>query len=174
MPKKQKTVDINAEKLYYSGMVSANGTDPSELLDDIDRKIIAALQKDGREAFAQIAERLNVSPGMIRTRYNRLVEMGVLRVVAITNPLRMGFTTMALIGIKAEGGKLMEVASRVAELDEVIYLIVVSGAFDIIAEVVCQDQDDLLKFLTGKLYQIDGIRETESFMHLKIMKEVYF
>lgn len=155
-------------------MVNSNSTPPDGGLDEIDRQIIAALQKDGREAFAQIAERLRVSPGMIRTRYNRLVEMGVLRVVAITNPLRMGFNTMALIGIKAEGGKLMEVASQVAALDEVIYLIVVSGSYDIIAEVVCRNQDDLLQFLTNRLYKIDGVRETESFMHLKIMKEVYF
>ncbi len=154
-------------------MVNTNDT-TDDNLDQIDRQIIAALQKDGREAFAQIAERLNVSPGMIRTRYNRLVELGVLRVVAITNPLRMGYSTMALIGIKAEGGRLMEVANRVAALDEVIYLIVVSGAYDIIAEVVCRDQDDLLQFLTGRLYKIEGIRETESFMHLKIMKEIYF
>jgi Lrp/AsnC family transcriptional regulator, regulator for asnA, asnC and gidA len=155
-------------------MVNSNNTTPENGLDEIDRQIIAALQNDGREAFAQIAERLNVSPGMIRTRYNRLVEMGVLRVVAITNPLRMGFNTMALIGIKAEGGKLMEVASQVAALDEVIYLIVVSGSYDIIAEVVCRDQDDLLQFLTNRLYKIEGVRETESFMHLKIMKEIYF
>lgn len=155
-------------------MVNSNSTPPDGGLDEIDHQIIAALQKDGREAFAQIAERLKVSPGMIRTRYNRLVEMGVLRVVAITNPLRMGFNTMALIGIKAEGGKLMEVASQVAALDEVIYLIVVSGSYDIIAEVVCRNQDDLLQFLTNRLYKIDGVRETESFMHLKIMKEVYF
>jgi Lrp/AsnC family transcriptional regulator for asnA, asnC and gidA len=155
-------------------MVNVNSINLDSNLDDIDRQIIAALQKDGREAFAQIAERLNVSPGMIRTRYNRLVEMGVLRVVAITNPLRMGYNTMALIGIKAVTGKLMEVASRIAALDEVIYLIVVSGGYDIIAEVVCRDQDDLLQFLTERLYKIDGVRETESFMHLKIMKEIYF
>jgi Lrp/AsnC family transcriptional regulator for asnA, asnC and gidA len=155
-------------------MVNVNSINLDSNLDYIDRQIIAALQKDGREAFAQIAERLNVSPGMIRTRYNRLVEMGVLRVVAITNPLRMGYNTMALIGIKAVTGKLMEVASRIAALDEVIYLIVVSGGYDIIAEVVCRDQDDLLQFLTERLYKIDGVRETESFMHLKIMKEIYF
>jgi len=155
-------------------MVNANSTNPGNDMDEIDRQIIAALQRDGREAFAQIAERLNVSPGTIRTRYNRLVEMGVLRVVAITNPLRMGYTKMALIGIKAEGGKLMEVASQIAALDEVIYLIVVSGAYDIIAEVVCRDQDHLLQFLTDRLYKIEGVRESESFMHLKIMKEIYF
>jgi Lrp/AsnC family transcriptional regulator for asnA, asnC and gidA len=143
-------------------------------LDEIDYKIIAALQQDGRLALAQIAEQLNVSPGMIRVRYNRLIEMGVLRIVAITNPLRMGYNTMALIGIKAEGEKLLEVAKKIAALEEVIYLIIVSGAYDIIAEVVCRDQHNLLQFLTERLYKIDGVRESESFIHLKIVKEVYF
>ncbi len=132
------------------------------------------LQQDGRMPLAQIAEELHVSPGMVRMRYNRLVEMGVLRVVAITNPLRMGFTTMALIGIKVDGGKLLKVADKIAALEEVIYLIVVSGSYDIIAEVVCRDQNHLLQFLTERLYRIEGVRESESFMHLKIVKEIYY
>jgi len=143
-------------------------------LDEIDQKIIAILQKDGRVPFAKIAEELNVSAGMIRVRYNRLMEMGVLRVLAITNPLRMGYQTMALIGIKADGKSLLAIADKIAALEEVIYLIVVSGAYDIIAEVVCRDQKHLLQFLTERLYKIEGVRETESFMHLKIVKEVYF
>ena len=155
-------------------MASENVNGSGNELDEIDFKIIASLQDDGREAFAQIADRLHVSPGMIRTRYNHLVDMGVLRVVAITNPLQMGFHTMALIGIKVEGGKLMEVANKIVELKEVIYQIIVSGSFDIIIEVMCRDQSDLLKFLADRLYKIPGIRETESFIHLKIMKEVYF
>ncbi len=147
---------------------------PDQALDDIDRQIIGELQKDGRMAFSQIAERLNVSPGMIRQRYNRLVEQGVLRVVAITNPLRMGFKTMAMIGIRADGSKLLEVAGKVANLDEVIYMIIASGRFDIFAEVVCRDHEHLLRFITEKLSTIDGVRESESFMHLKIVKEIYF
>lgn len=143
-------------------------------LDAIDLQIIDALQKDGREAFAQIAEQLGVSPGMIRMRYNRLVEKGILRVVAITNPLQMGFKMMAMIGIKAEGGMLLEVANQIAALDEVIYLILVSGSYDIFAEIICRNQDDVLRFLTERLYKIDGIRESETFIHLKIIKEVYF
>lgn len=145
-----------------------------ESLDETDTRIIEALQRDGRVAFAQIAEQLNVSPGMIRQRYNRLVEQGFLKVVAITNPLRMGFKTMAMVGIRAEGSKLLEVADRVAKLEEVIYMIVTSGRFDIFAEVVCRDHEHLLQFITEKLSTIDGVRESESFMHLKIVKEVYF
>jgi Lrp/AsnC family transcriptional regulator, regulator for asnA, asnC and gidA len=143
-------------------------------LDEIDRQIVSILQQDGRVPFVKIAEKLKVSAGMVRVRYNRLAEMGVLRVVAITNPLRMGYQTMALVGIKADGKNLLEIADKVAALEEVIYLIIVSGAYDIIAEIVCRDQKHLLQFLTERLYKIEGVRESESFMHLKIVKEVYF
>jgi Lrp/AsnC family transcriptional regulator for asnA, asnC and gidA len=143
-------------------------------LDGTDLKILEALQKDGRVAFAQIAEQMGVSPGMIRQRYNRLVDQGILKVVAITNPLQMGYKTMAMIGIRAEGSKLLAVADKVARLDEVIYMVICSGRFDIFAEVVCRDHEDLLRFITEKLSTIDGVRESESFMHLKIVKEVYF
>lgn len=145
-----------------------------ENLDDVDQYIIEAMRKDGRVAFAQIAEELDVSPGMIRMRYNRLVEMNILKVVAVTNPLRMGYKTMAMIGIRTDGAKMLQVAEKVAGFEEVIYLIVVSGRYDLIAEVVCRDHDDLLRFLTEKLHAVDGVREAESYMHLKIAKEVYF
>jgi len=143
-------------------------------LDHIDQYIIDAMHKDGREAFAQIAEKLNVSPGMIRQRYNRLVEMGYLKVVAVTNPLMMGMRTMALIGVHTETSKMLQVAEEISKIEEVVYLVVVSGRYDIICEVFCRDHEDLLKFLTEKLAKINGIRETESFIHLKIAKEIYF
>lgn len=151
-----------------------NGNASSNRLDNIDQKIIEAMRKDGREAFAQIAEQLNVSPGMIRQRYNRLVELGYLKVVAVTNPLMMGLRTMALIGIHTDGHKLLQVAEKIAKLEEVVYLVIVSGRYDIVCEVFCRDHEDLLSFLTEKLSKVEGIRETESFMHLKIIKEIYF
>ena len=134
---------------------------PSQALDDIDRSIVEAMRKDGRVAFSQIAEQLNVSPGMIRLRYNRLVELGVLKVVAISNPLRMGYKTMAMIGIRVDGSKLLEVAEKISKLDEVIYLVVTSGRYDLFAEVACRDHDSLLEFLTRKLSTIEGVRESE-------------
>ena len=143
-------------------------------LDHTDRYIIDALRRDGREAFSQIADQLGVSPGMIRQRYNRLVEMGLLKVVAITNPLQRGFKTMAMIGIRTDGRRMLEVAEAVAGLPEVVYLIVVSGQYDLMTEVFCRDPEELLRFITEKLYAIDGVREVESFLHLKIIKEVYF
>jgi Lrp/AsnC family transcriptional regulator for asnA, asnC and gidA len=155
-------------------MESIIGNNLPSRLDNIDQFIIEAMRKDGREAFAQIAEKLGVSPGMVRQRYNRLVELGYLKVVAVTNPLMMGMRTMALIGIRTDGKKMLQVADEISMLDEIIYLVVVSGRYDIICEVFCRDHEDMLKFLTEKLAKIDGIRETESFIHLKIVKEIYF
>lgn len=151
-----------------------NGKEPFENLDEIDRYIIDILRQDGRTAFAKIAQHLKVSPGMIRVRYNRLVELGILKVAAITNPLRMGYKTMAMVGIRTDGNRMLEVAEKVASFEEVIYLIVVSGRFDILAEVVVKDHADLLRFITERLYSVEGVRESESFMHLKIAKEIYF
>jgi Lrp/AsnC family transcriptional regulator for asnA, asnC and gidA len=143
-------------------------------LDDVDLKIIEALREDGRIAFSQIAEQLSVSPGMIRMRYNRLVEMGYLKVVAISNPLRMGFKTMAMIGVRVDGDKMLTAADEISNFDEVVYLVVTSGRYDILVEVMCRDHKHLLEFLTKKLYTISGVRQSESFVHLKIVKEVYF
>jgi Lrp/AsnC family transcriptional regulator for asnA, asnC and gidA len=146
----------------------------SEKLDSTDLQILEILRKDGRAAFAEIAEQLNVSPGMIRQRYNRLVDQGYLKVVAITNPVQRGLKTMALIGVRTDGNQMLKVADKVAKLKEVVYLVVVSGRYDIMIEVFCRDHEDLLNFVTEKLYGIDGVRETETFMHLKIVKEVYY
>lgn len=149
-------------------------TERSDKLDAIDRHIIQTLQKDGREAFAQIAEDLKVSPGMIRQRYNRLVELGYLKVVAVTNPLMMGKRTMAMVGVRTDGRKMLEAANKISKFDEVVYTVFVSGGYDIMLEVFCKDHEDLLKFMTEKLAKVDGVRETESFIYLKIAKEIYF
>jgi len=143
-------------------------------LDEVDLKIIEALRGDGRIAFSQIAEQLDVSPGMIRMRYSRLVEMGYLKVVAISNPLRMGFKTMAMIGVRVDGDKMLMAADEISNFDEVVYLVVTSGRYDVLVEVMCRDHKHLLEFLTQKLYKVDGVRQSESFVHLKIVKEVYF
>jgi Lrp/AsnC family transcriptional regulator for asnA, asnC and gidA len=143
-------------------------------LDEVDQQILEALRQDGRTPFAQIAEQLSVSPGMIRMRYNRMVDMGYLKVVAITNPLRMGYEAMAMIGIRTDGKRMLEIADKIAAFEEVVYLVVTSGRFDLLVEVFCRDHADLLRFITEKLYSIEGVRESESFLQLKIVKEVYF
>jgi Lrp/AsnC family transcriptional regulator for asnA, asnC and gidA len=143
-------------------------------LDDVDLKIMEALRQDGRMPLSKIAEHLGVSPGMIRLRYNRLVGMDYLKVVAITNPLRIGYDAMAMIGVRVDGNKLIEVAEKISSFDEVVYLVIVSGAYDIFVEVFCEDHSRLLDFLSNKLYKVDGVRQSESYMHLKIVKEIYF
>lgn len=145
----------------------------SKDLDDIDRKIITALRFDGRTAFTQIADALNVSPGMIRIRYNRMVEKGILKVMAITNPINMGYRAMALIGIRCDGSQIMTITEKISAFDEAVYVVITNGRFDILVEVMCRDHPELLKFLTEKLYRIEGVRETETFINLKIVKESY-
>jgi Lrp/AsnC family transcriptional regulator for asnA, asnC and gidA len=155
-------------------MKSTESLSTSNHLDSIDLQIIAALQENGRESFSQIAERLNVSAGMVRIRYNRLVDMGILRVIAVTNPLRTGYNMTALIALRVDGDRLMDVGNQIAALEEVIYLTVVSGAYNLMLEVVCRNHDHLFEFLTGRLNKIAGIRESETFIYLKILKEIYF
>ena len=145
---------------------------PSKI-DGVDLQIIKILNADGRTPFSQIAKKLGVSTGMIRQRYHRLVHDGVLQVVAVTNPLLMGFTTMAQIGVKVEVGRLQEIADQIASFDEVIYLVLVTGSYDLHIEIVCRDKAHLLDFLTNKLHSVEGIKDSETFICMKIAKEVY-
>src|SRR5215217_5449454 len=155
-------------------MSSKKSVKAPPVLDKTDLEILDILRKDGRASFAEIATRLKVSPGMIRQRYNRLEQEGYVKVVAITNPVHRGIKTMALIGVRTDGNQMLKVADKIDKLKEVVYLVVVSGRYDIMIEVFCRDHEDLLSFITEKLYGIEGVRETETFMHLKIVKEVYF
>jgi Lrp/AsnC family transcriptional regulator for asnA, asnC and gidA len=142
-------------------------------IDDIDRQIIATLKEDGRMPFAQIAQRLGVSPGMVRQRFHRLVQDGVLQVVPVTNPTLMGYHMMALIGVRADGNRIREIARQLASLEEVIYLVLCTGTYDILVEVICRDNAHLLQFLTERLRAVEGVRDTETFIYLEIVKEAY-
>jgi Lrp/AsnC family transcriptional regulator for asnA, asnC and gidA len=145
----------------------------SSKIDDIDLQIIKILNEDGRTPFSQIAQQLDVSTGMIRQRYQRLVQDGVLQVVAVTNPLLMGFTTMAQIGAKVDVGRLQEIAEQIAAFEEVVYLVLITGSYDLHIEVVCRDKSHLMDFLTNKLYSVEGIKDSETFIYMHIAKEVY-
>jgi Lrp/AsnC family transcriptional regulator for asnA, asnC and gidA len=142
-------------------------------LDETDRAIILALKEDGRMPFAEIARRLDVSPGMVRQRYLRLLEDKILQVVPVTNPPLMGYKVMAQIGIRADNRRLREVVRQIAAFDEVIYLVLCTGAYEILVEVVCRDNAHLLEFLTEDLGAVEGIRSTETFLYLEIVKEAY-
>ena len=153
--------------------MSQQENDLSSKVDKVDLQIIQILNADGRTPFSQIAQKLGVSTGMIRQRYHRLVQDGVLQVVAVTNPLLMGFTTMAQIGVKVDVGRLEEIAEQIASFDEVIYLVLVTGSYDLHIEIVCRDKTHLLDFLTKKLHSVKGIKDSETFICMRIAKEVY-
>ena len=139
----------------------------------LDKRIIEHLQQDGRRPFTQIASDLGVSEAAVRARTNRMVERGVLQVVGVTDPLRLGFQQMAMIGIRCERDMLVEVAERIADMPEVSYVVITAGTYDLLIETVCEDNEALLKFLTEQLRQIDGVRDTETFVYLRMVKQTY-
>lgn len=142
-------------------------------LDALDKAIIKALQHDGRRPFAQIGRDLSVPEATVRQRADRLISRGVVQVVGVTDPLAMGFGQPAFIGLRVDAGRLEEIAAEVAALDEVTYVVITAGRFDIICEVVCEDNEHLLRVLTGPLAQIGGILSTETMVELRFVKESY-
>jgi Lrp/AsnC family transcriptional regulator for asnA, asnC and gidA len=143
------------------------------ILDDLDKSIIRCLQLDGRRPYAQIGRQLKVPEATVRQRAERLINRGVVQVVGVTDPLAMGFQQPALIGLKVDANRLEEIAERIAALDEVTYLVVTAGRFDLVCEVVCEDNEHLLRVLTERLAAIDGINSTETLVELRFVKESY-
>jgi Lrp/AsnC family transcriptional regulator for asnA, asnC and gidA len=141
-------------------------------LSPLDKRIIEHLQADGRRPFTQIANELGVSEAAVRARTNRLVERGILQVVGVADPGKLGFQ-QALIGIRCEPGRLVAVAEALAELPEVDYVVVTTGRFDILIEMVSEDNEDLLRFLTDRLQAIEGVRDSETFTYLRLVKQTY-
>jgi Lrp/AsnC family transcriptional regulator for asnA, asnC and gidA len=143
------------------------------IIDEIDKRIIEMLQQDGRRPFTQIARDLGLSEAGVRQRVQSLIEEKVMQVVAVTDPLMLGFQLFAMIGIRADGGRLIEIAETIARFDEVSYLLICTGAFDMLAEVVCEDNEHLLRFLTEKLYCVEGVQRGETFVYLRVYKQTY-
>ena len=136
-------------------------------IDGIDRAIIRQLQLDGRASYADLAGEVGLSAPAVRQRMQRLMETGLLQVVAVTDPLKLGLPVMALVVIAVDGD-IRAVADAVSAIDEVIYVVLTSGSFDLFAEVVCADMDELFAVVNDRLKQIDGVRETESFVYFDI------
>ena len=142
-------------------------------VDDLDREIIAQLQPEGRLAFSELAHRLSVSEGTVRQRYHRLVDSGVLQVVAVADPFRIGFSTMAMIGINIhiDGDRGIDaIADEIAAYPEVSYAVMSTGSFDLIVEVITPSHAEFVTFLTKKLHPVQGVRRTETFMLLRVYK----
>lgn len=140
-------------------------------MDDTSKAIIEQLQQDGRRSYASIGKAVGLSEAAVRQRVQKLVDARVMQVVAVTDPLQLGFTRQAMIGIRSDGD-MVATADLVAALDAVDYCLVVAGSFDIMAEVVCASDDDLLHII-NEIRNIDGVRETETFLYLSLRKQEY-
>lgn len=142
-------------------------------LDDLDRKLIAALQSDGRRPFSLLAQELDVPASSVRYRVQRLQESGLLQIVGIANPLNIGFDRLALVGIICEAGTAPQVCTALAELPETSYVVLTSGSFDAMTEVVCRDIAHFTRFMYETLQKIPGVVHTESFFVLQAHKLAY-
>jgi Lrp/AsnC family transcriptional regulator for asnA, asnC and gidA len=145
----------------------------NEEISALDKEILEHLQVDGRRPFTQIAAELGVSEAAVRARTNRLIERGVLQIVGVTDPLKLGYDQMAMVGVRCEGDQVLAAAEAIAALPEVIYVVVTAGAYDLLVEAVCEDNEALLRFLTEKLRKVAGVQATETFVYLRIVKQAY-
>src|ERR1700723_2849921 len=142
------------------------------MLDAPNRAIIEALQRDGRQPYGAIAESVGLSEAAVRRRVQRLREAGVMQIVAVTDPLQLGFTRQAMVGISVEGD-VRKVADKPTAMPEVDYVVMCAGSFDLLAEVVCEDDERLLQVLNDSVRSIPGVRATETFLYLKLAKQTY-
>ncbi len=141
-------------------------------VDAVGKKLIEELQQDGRRSYAALAKTVGLSEAAVRQRVQRMVDSGVMQVVAVTDPLQVGFSRQAMVGLRVEGD-LVRVADEVAKIDEVDYVVITAGSFDILLELVCEDDDHLLRVLSERIRVLPGVRDTETFVYLKLAKQTY-
>lgn len=142
-------------------------------MDELDLAILASLQTNGRRPFTDIAQELDVSEGTVRNRVAKLLEDKVLHIVGLVDPNRLGFNAPAIIGVSLHEGDIEVIASEIANFSEVSKLIMVSGEFDLIVEVLCRDREHLANFLNQKLRKVFGVGKTQTFMTLRTFKMGY-
>jgi len=141
-------------------------------IDDVSKAIIEQLQQDGRRSYAAIGKAVGLSEAAVRQRVQRLTESGVMQIVAVTDPLQLGFARQAMIGIKVDG-QLDPVARELGKIDEIDYVVMTAGGFDLLCEVVCESDSHLLDLLSTQIRAVSGVRTTETFMYLKLTKQTY-
>jgi Lrp/AsnC family transcriptional regulator, regulator for asnA, asnC and gidA len=141
-------------------------------LDARDEAIVAILQEDGRRSYGEIGDAVGLSEAATRQRVNRLRDSGAMRIVAVTDPVALGRGVVATIGLRVSGDTRV-VAARLAAVQTVEYVVVTAGSFDLIIEVVCTDEAELLAVINDEIRSIDLVRETETFMHLHTEKNVF-
>jgi Lrp/AsnC family transcriptional regulator for asnA, asnC and gidA len=141
-------------------------------LDRVDKAIIHELQLDGRMPYTELSRRVGLSQPATRQRVNRLIDRGSMQVVAVTDPSTLGFDYPAMVGVDVDGD-IVEIADRLAQLEEVSYLIITAGRYDILAEVVCSDADHLLRFVNEQIRPLTGVSSVELFNYLRLVKQTY-
>jgi Lrp/AsnC family transcriptional regulator for asnA, asnC and gidA len=149
----------------HGGLVATPG------LDEISKRIIEQLQADGRQSYAAIGKAVGLSEAAVRQRVQRLHEAGIMQIVAVTDPLKLGFRRQAMIGLRCDGDP-QSIADHLADMDEIDYVVLTAGSFDLLVEVVCADDDHLLEIL-GRVRGIPSVTSTETFVYLKLRKQTY-
>ncbi len=147
-------------------------TSGASTIDPVSKAIIEQLQEDGRRPYAAIGKAVGLSEAAVRQRVQKLLDQGVMQIVAVTDPLTVGFRRQAMVGITVEGD-VQPVADALADMDEVEYVVVTAGSFDLLIEIVCEDDDHLLEMISKRIRALPGVRSTESFVYLKLRKQTY-
>ncbi|MHB1613379.1 MAG: Lrp/AsnC family transcriptional regulator [Actinomycetes bacterium] len=154
------------------GHVTPHDRPAGAALDAVSKAIIEQLQEDGRRPYATIGRAIGLSEAAVRQRVTRLVDNGVIQIVAVTDPTQVGFARQAMIGIRVDG-EIEPVAEKLAAMPEVDYVVITAGTFDLLVEVVCEDDDHLLELLSTRIRAVPSVRSTESFVYLKLHKQLY-
>ena len=151
----------------------AGGREPDGkiVLDDLSKQIIEQLQQDGRRSYAAIGKAVGLSEAAVRQRVQRLVDAGVMQIVAVTDPLTLGFRRQTMIGVRCTG-EIERVADLLAGMDEIDYVVITAGSFDLLIELVCEDDDQLLEIIS-RVRAIPSVTSTETFVYLRLLKQTY-
>ena len=142
------------------------------VLDPVSKAIVEQLQQDGRRSYAAIGKVVGLSEAAVRQRVQRMVEAGVMQIVAVTDPMELGFARQAMVGVKVDG-PVTPTADKIAELTEVDYVVVTAGSFDVLVELVVESDEHLLDVVSNQIRAIDGVSATETFMYLGLRKQTY-
>ncbi len=153
-------------------MTSADPAKHSNALDPVNKVIIEQLQIDGRASYAAIGKVVNLSEAAVRARVQRLLDTGVMQVIAVTNPVEMGYARQAMVGIKVAGPP-EPIADALVLLNEVDYVVITAGMYDILAEVVCESDAHLRTLISSHIRSIPGVLTTETHMYLELRKQTY-
>lgn len=150
----------------------ARQTGGKPALDDVSKAIVEQLQADGRRSYAEIGKAVGLSEPATRQRVQKLIDAGVMQIVAVTDPMQLGFYRQAMVGIRAIGDT-RAIADKLAAIPAIDYVVLTAGTFDILVEVVCEDDDELISLLNSRIRNLDGVIATETFVYLKLHKQFY-